>query len=760
MARIPDPLAEQRRGARPAGGIARMSANGPSTAPGQAVMQLGADIGAAGEEIYRAQKIEEDRINTMRAEDAFTKLRARQLELTVADGGFTRLQGEAAVTRPIRPEYLKRFEEVEQGLAKTLSNDEQRARFKVRAGAARLQFDEEILRHLARQGDVYAKQVYDGAVAQAQQDAAVRWDSPIDVASSLERIRSQVYERAERYGWAPEYREKELKEESGKVHAAVIGEALAKGNYKYAEFWYEQNKGHVTPETQRVLARAVEDGTQKELTAGYNARFLAERDNRAGLEALAKEVVESGLDETRKNIVHGRVLNRIETLDLRAERERAQRERTIGKLINDANANTLAGMPSTVDQLTPIYEASKGTPLEAEAKQMVAIANATDAFSRATPVQQAQAITAAETAARADPSKFDRRVVDAWKSIHASQQEMLKKDPVTFAVRQGIAETPPLDLSQPAAAGEALASRYAITRSMQAKYDAPNRPLTEPEVRLVSHSLEGASWKERRDYLGSLFQASGGDLQGYSGIMSQIAQDHPVTAVAGEYAAKGRSQAADLMLQGEAILRPQAKGDGKPDGGGLLPMPPEQELRTEFDRTVRDAYAGRPEARNAMYQASRAIYAKLASDAGDKSTKAINTDRMAEAIRLATGGVEKYQGRVTQMPYGMSLEQFRDQIRLRTEDMQTAGALPEGITAQILRTLPLWSVGDGRYVFRSGNGVLVARQADKGRPPAPLTLDFNRSAAFRPSGYGQEAPEAPEPKKKPVFGGPGPGGLW
>ena len=100
MARIRDPLAEARPVARQPGGIARMSARGPSEAPGQAVMQLGQDIGAAGEQIHRAQKIEEDRINTMRAEDAFTKLRQRQLELTVADGGFARLQGEAAIASP------------------------------------------------------------------------------------------------------------------------------------------------------------------------------------------------------------------------------------------------------------------------------------------------------------------------------------------------------------------------------------------------------------------------------------------------------------------------------------------------------------------------------------------------------------------------------------------------------------------------------------------------------------------------------------
>jgi len=740
MARIPDPLAEPRPVARQSGGIARMSARGPSEAPGQAVMQLGQDIGAAGEEIYRAQKIEEDRINTLRAEDAFTKLRQRQLDLTVADGGFARLQGEAAVTRPIRQEYLKRFDDAEGEFAKTLSNDDQRARFKSRARVARLQYDEEILRHLAQQSDVYAKQVYDGVITQAQQDASVRWDSPLDIASSLERIRSQVFERAERYDWAKDYRDAVLKEESGKVHSAVIGQALANGNYRYAQTWYESNKDHVTPATQRELARAVVDGTQREMTAGFNARFLAERENRAGLEKLAQEVVSSELDETRKNIVHGRILNRIETLDLRAERERLQQERVLGKLIGDANANTLAGMPSTIEQLTPIYEASKGTPLEPEARQMVLIANATGTFSRLNPVEQAEAITQAETAARADPTKFDRRVLEAWKSIHASQQALLAKDPVTFATRQGIAETQPIDLSQPAAAGEALAGRFGLARSMQAKYGAPMRPLTEPEAKLVSRALEGASWKERRDYLGALFQASRGDVQGYSGIMAQIAQDHPVTAVAGEYTAKGRTQAADLMLAGEAILRPATKADGKPDSGGLLPLPPENDMRRRFDAAVLDAYAGRPELRNVMYQATRAIYAKLASDTGLKDTKSLDADLWERSFALATGGVGEHNSRYLPMPYGMDEDSFEDEVVRRTQDLEAARLLPEGVTAAQLQGLQLEPAGDGKYAFLTGTGILVNPGAP-GQPARPVVLDFNQSRAYRPSGYGKSQSE-------------------
>jgi hypothetical protein len=756
MARIIDPSAQERPVARQGGSISRLVAKGPSEVPGKALMQLGEDISAGSQEIYRAQKIEEERINTLRAQDASTQLNTRRMDLTLSeDEGFSRLKGADAVTRPIVQEYGKRFEDAERQIASTLTNDRQREMFKARAGIARLQYDEDMYRHLAKEGDVYAKQVYDGAVAQAQQEATTRWDSPNAIATSLATIRSMVQNRAERYGWADEYREAVMLEESGKVHASVIGQALASNDYRYAESWYKTYKDQIPATTAKVLQKAVEDGTQKDLTARFNTTFLSQRENRQGLLALEKEVLTSPLDETRKNIVHGRILNRLDALDVRAERERLQQERKIGKLINDANGNTLAGMPSTIEQLVPIYEAAKGTDLEPEARQMVSIANATGTFSKLAPLEQANQITAAEAQIRKDPGKFDRRVLDAWKQIHERQGDLLKKDPITFAVRQGIAEPAPLDLSQPVQAADGLAERFAIARSMTAKYGAPLRPLTEPEQQLVSRAVAGAGWKERREYLGQMFQASRGDVQGYSGIMAQLAADHPVTALAGEFAAKGRSQASDAMLQGEAILRPSTKADGKPEGGSLVPMPPEQDLRREFDREIQNAYAGLPETRNVMYQATRSIYAKLQSDAGDKDTKAPDLTRLRQAIELATGGVEKYRGKYTPLPYGMPIGEFKDQMKRRTDDIEVSGVLPEGITAKTLRDLPLEPAGDGRYVFRSGDGIMFDKNGRQ------ILLDFNQSAAFRPSGYDFVAQEPATAPKKPgtldnIKGGPKP----
>lgn len=739
MAKIPDPLAAERPSARAPGGIARLAVVAPE-GPGRGLMAAGGDVQQAAEELYRHQKIEEDRVNTLRAEEAYNKQRERALELSIGEQeGFAHLKGAAAVTRPILPEWTKRFDDSAAQIASTLSNDTQKERFKQRVGVGRLQYQEEIYRHLAREGDTYAKEVFDGTMVTEQRNAVARWDSKNDIDSSLERIKNAVEERGDRYGWPADYRKAILLAETGKVHSAVIQQAIASGDYVYAQNWFNEHRADVDLATAKQLEVTVRDGTQKQISAAYNEQFLAQRESKEGLQGLEKRVVgDKVLDETRKNIIHGRILGRLDALEAREAREGAQRERAIGQAISEVNSNTLAGMPATFDQLSPVLEAAKGTPMEREAEQMVRLADATAKFSRLTPIQQAAQITETERAARADPTKFDRKVVDAWKQIHASQKEMLGKDPVTFAVRQGIAEPVALDLTTPQGMGDELTNRFSVARSMQSVYQAPLRPLTEPEQQLVSRLIDGAGYKERREYLGSLFQASRGDVQGFSAIMAQLAPDHPVAALAGEYQAKGRNRASDLMLQGEAILRPNKKADGKPDSGSLIPMPPEIDLRREFDHEVRDAYAGHPEERNITYQATRAIYAKLSSDAGDKDVKVPDLSRLRASIELATGGVEEYRGKRTVMPYGMGLGEFKDQVQRRTQDIEASGALSEGVTAKTLQQLPLEAAGDGRYVFRSGDSAIIGKNNEK------IILDFNRSAAFRTSG---EAP--PEEKRRP-----------
>lgn len=753
MVKLFDPSTRERPIPQLIGGGARLQPVSPSGGEGQGLRALGQALEAGADDILQAQRVEEERVNTLRAEEAFNRLRETQLDLTVGDkNGFSNLKGADAVTRPILQEWGKRFDDAERDISAGLANDTQRQKFKRRADVARLQFKEGVLRHMATESDTYAKQVYDGVVSTEQQNAVARWDSPNDVGLSLTRITNAVDERAERYGWQKDYRDIVLRQEHSKVHAAVVQQSIASGNYTYAKEWYDQYRDDIDPTTAKQLAVAVENGTQKELTNAYNSDYLANENSPPALESLRTKVLgDDTLAEDRKNILVGRIQNRQYTLERRNEIETSKRLRVIERGISDLNSNTLAGFEPSAEQFQSLLDAAKGTELEGEVRRAIQLADATRSFRHSAPLVQEKLLTEAEAGIRTHPTKFDRRVVEAWRSIYDHQRKQVQEAPVAFAIRQGLIETPtPVDLADPVNAGPALAERFAISRSVAARYQAPIKPLTPEEVSILRGTLDRANPAQQRDYFAKLYLASGNDTAGYMAIMSQLAPDDPVTAIAGSVAALGRTQAADYMLRGQRIINPSKGTDGKPDGA-LLPMPAENEMRSAFDRHVQEVFSGRAEQRNAHYQATKAIYAAMSLDAGDKDTKVFDANRWEQAMEQAIGAIEKYQGRRVILPTGVEYSQFRDGVRDRIDQLlqgsREAAArlaavekapnekrieqlaiinksgsylLDKGWTADRLRELPLESVGNGRYVFRSGDGVLVDRS---GRP---VVIDFNR----------------------------------
>lgn len=700
------------------------------------------DIAAGLEDVYRAAKVEEDKINTLRANEAFNSLRDRQLELSIGEKtGFTRLKGAEAVNKPLLQEWGKRFEDAEREIGQRLANDDQRRKFKERAGVARLQYNEDILRHLSRESDTYAKEVFDGTIATEQRNAVARWESPNDVASSLVRIESAVNDRAERHGWPKEYREAIIQQEAGKVHAAVVQQAIASGNYKYAQTWYEANKANIDVGTAKQLQHAVMEGTQKQLAAGYNSEYLAMENSPGGLQELHKRIIGDGqLDDTRKNVLVGRVQHRMQVLEHKQELLAEKRLRILQTGINELNGNTLAGFEPTAEQFAPVIAAAKGTELEGAVNQAIGLAGATRSFRSATPAVQERILAEAEAGVRKEPGKFDRRVVAAWRTIYESQREQVKQNPIGFALRQGIVEgLQPLDFTQPQQQAGALAERFGVARTMSQRYQAPFKPLTSEEANLVTATLKMSSAQDKRQFFAGLASASGDDYEGYSAIMGQLAPDDPSTAQAGIYAYRGRTQAADLILRGQQILHPLKKEDGKPDQGKLWPMPPDKDLRTNWASYEKDAFAGHAGARNAMYQSALAIYAAKSVEEGDASG-VINTGRWEEAMRMSTGGIEKHKGKAIVLPYGYEYGQFRDGLRARIDLVLERGGLASTMNRSRLEDMPLEAVGDGRYIFRGGDGILVDKTG------APVIIDFNASLPYRFSGD-HLAPKDREPTK-------------
>lgn len=729
MARIPDSL----------GGMPVPSA--PVNIARQQVVpdgmdRIGSALTQAGDEIGAAMKQERARIDSAKVEDAFNQLRNTQLDLTNGEqNGFMNLRGGDAVKKPLLKDYTGMFGASSKQLADGLDNDAQRQMFAKRANVAQSQFTQDILQHLYRENNAYQGQVYNATVDIERRSASAKWNAPMEVQSSLARIGAAVDGEGKRLGLPPEATQDMLLQQQGKVHSDVIRQALASKDYNYAQEWFKQYRDQVDEPTAKLLEHEVGQAAQKQLFNGYQGAFLGAADNPNGLKQLYGQVVgDKTLDEDRKNILIGRIQNRSDMLENRAARDQDRRERDIERQIGAVNALTMQGYAPSAEQMAPLVTAARGTTLQPMVTQMIQTANATTQFRSMDFRQQEATLSQMQAAARKDPTKFDVTLIGKMQTIHDNQKREVQADPTSFAVRQGFVDprdpaAQPLDFSKPETLGQQLGARFGLARTVASKYQTEVKPLTAEEEGTLKGALAKAGPQQKRDIFATLAKASGQDFAGYKGIMAQIAPDDPVTAIAGTFAgrgyvdkaAKAQSSVADLMLRGQAILHPQGNDDGSPSKGKLWPMPQgkdEASMRGMFADQVGDAYAGMPKAQSALFQAAQAIYAAKVSDKGNASG-IVDTDAWKSAITLATGGVNKYNGKSTVLPWGMAYKDFKNQVGQRIDGIVAAGNLAEGITASRLGDMPLQAVSDGKYVLRAGDGVLVDK---KNRP---VVIDFN-----------------------------------
>ena len=315
---------------------------------------------------------------------------------------------------------------------------------------------------------------------------------------------------------------------------------------------------------------------------------------------------------------------------------------------------------------------------------------------------------------------------DMLKQMRANVLKQRLTTPMEYAKQQNVGVVNDLDFKNTTALSDEIGNRQRTAKIMQDRFGSPIQLLTAQESANFSRSMSQATPSQKRQLFQTFAGTLGDDMTSYRSIMSQIAPDDPVTAMAGisanrkEATQKGQF-VSDLMLRGQAILHPPKKSDGDPDKGSLIPMPAENDMRRSFDSTVREAFTGMSDnVRSNYYQAARAIYAARSMDAGDKDTTQLNGDRWEEAINLSIGPIEKYNGKRTILPTGYDKSSFKDELRIRVKALAVSGRLAEGMTEDRLEDLPVQPYGDGKYVFVSGDSHLGDKDGQR------IIIDFNQ----------------------------------
>lgn len=774
MARIPS-IAEIGLGAgpSPAGGGAGYRGERPGAeALPAAFAAVGNDLLQAGNtqySLYRAEqghlaaekaradakfeaqfKEEQRKANAARAEDAFNQFRTKTLDLTAGEGGFMRLQGAQVATNPnLLKDYTQRAADAARLLSEGLDNDDQRQAFKQRADLGMYQYQHDLLNHITRENQVFGKELYKGTVDTELTQATAHYRDPVSVATSVERITSATNDYADaqgipKSGPGSEARTALITDNVGKVHQSVIGQAIASNQYGYAKEWFEAYGHNMDPGVQANTRNLLRDGEQKEGYNNYTRLLTGNHDSLKGLRSLAKEIEADGsLDETRKNALLGRIESRTDSLERKAEMDAQRAERAIQSQITTVNAMIMAGYPPSAAQLAPLINASKGTALEPMARQMVATANEVERFQRMTPPDQEKYINQLDAAAHKDPAKFDITLVSRLKASQTAQQQAVRENPTGFAVRMGFVDpqspaAQPLDFSKPDTPefSAQLQAKFQLAKQMSQRYQVPVAPLGPADAALLAQATRGMQPEAKRDYFSRLAKAAGTDVTGYRAMMQQISPDDTVTAAGGMWAMYGVKNekgqfVADSIFRGQSYLNPPSDKDGKAAKSQVvMPNGAEKErMDNVFDNLTGNAFEGKPQPRQMFLETARAIYADKTVARSD-FTGNLNNTLWREAVQEALGGEPlRMNGRTVIPPPGMKGGDFKDQVRLRLDDIESSGQLPPGLNPGALRGLPLENIGDGRYTVTAG-GQLVATADGK-----KIVLDFNQP--WVPQGKGR-----------------------
>lgn len=177
----------------------------------------------------------QDEADSMRAEEAFNKLREGQNQIGYGDGkdekgafnvksGNVFNRGEDAPA--FKDEYLGKFDERAQALLDGLSNNAQKQKFFQIANRARTEFDGQLSRHEAAQGEAYRESVYKGVLEAEGEHIAQNFKDRDSVAQSIERVKANTKMFSSNQGLSADQQDMAVKEAVSGMHMMVMSRML------------------------------------------------------------------------------------------------------------------------------------------------------------------------------------------------------------------------------------------------------------------------------------------------------------------------------------------------------------------------------------------------------------------------------------------------------------------------------------------------------------------------------------------------------
>jgi hypothetical protein len=294
-------------------------------------------------------------LDQLRVEDAFNQLRDRQTDLMMnPETGFASKKAADAVAPDFMTRYSGDFDKAIEEVAKDLPSPRQQDLFRRRAGMAKAEFGDSLMRHVLRETDQYRDNVYKGVVDTETNVAALNWRDQAKVNDSIGRIVANTALWGDRNGITGDALLAVQMENVDQVHSSVVNSALDAGDVEFAAQYIDRNRstikaprlveleGKVATETDlRASARIADD-----VIGSFGGRIPSETEVRQKVREATGDNVRVRDDATQEALAQlGSMLR---------DRERREQEvmaSVFGRL--EANGGNLAALPASLRAAIP-----------------------------------------------------------------------------------------------------------------------------------------------------------------------------------------------------------------------------------------------------------------------------------------------------------------------------------------------------------------------------------------------------------------------
>jgi hypothetical protein len=192
--------------------------------PDSGLEELGRGISNAAATLNKVQ----DEADTIRAEEAFNKLRESQNNLVYGKDGAFNVKGGNVFNRdkPFVQDYVGRLDSEAQAIAASLSNDNQKNKFMRAATRAKVEFGGQIQRHEMQEGLAYREGVFKGVLSTEKEHVAQNFMDPDSVEQSVQRVKANTKSYAMTQGLSADQQDMAVKEAVSGLHMEVIARKL------------------------------------------------------------------------------------------------------------------------------------------------------------------------------------------------------------------------------------------------------------------------------------------------------------------------------------------------------------------------------------------------------------------------------------------------------------------------------------------------------------------------------------------------------